>query len=128
MAIVIGIVSQVDRKHIIQAGYTLADHPAVLRLLRDMQLYGAAEEEAVAVWADCDVTDLLVLDETSTSLGADLPGLALRELGHPVAGRRGRLRDSELLHLPDGTLCPARQCHVQAPPRLLRTQGRPDTH
>lgn len=67
MAIVAGIVSREDRSHIVQAGYTLANHPAVLPLLRDMQPCGAAGEEAVAVWVDCDVTDLLVLDETSSS-------------------------------------------------------------
>ena len=67
MAIVIGIVSQEDRTHIVRAGYTLADHAAVLPLLKDMEPFGATEEEAVAVWVDCDVTDLLVLDETSTS-------------------------------------------------------------
>jgi hypothetical protein len=67
MAIVAGIVSQEDRAHIVQAGYTLADHAAVLPLLKDMQTFGAAEEEAVAVWVDCDVTDLLVFDETLTS-------------------------------------------------------------
>ena len=64
MAIVVGIVSQEDRRHIVRAGYTLADHPAVLPLLKDMQPFSATEEEAVAVWVDCDVTDLLVLDET----------------------------------------------------------------
>ena len=67
MAIVVGIVSQEDRTLIVRAGYTLADHPAVLPLLKDMEPFGATEEEAVAVWVDCDVTDLLVLDETSTS-------------------------------------------------------------
>ena len=67
MAIVIGIIPQEDRTHIVQAGYSLADHTAVLPLLKDMRPFGAAEEEAVAVWVDCDVTDLLVLDETSTS-------------------------------------------------------------
>ena len=67
MAIVVGIVSREDRAHIVQAGYTLADHAAVLPLLKDMKPFGATEEEAVAVWVDCDVTDLLVLDETSTS-------------------------------------------------------------
>ena len=90
MAIIVGIVSQEDRAHIVQAGYTLADHPAVLRLLRDMQPFGAAEEEAVAVWADCDVTDLLVLDETSTSLGAELPGLTAR-----TSRPRGSVETSE---------------------------------
>jgi hypothetical protein len=67
MAIVIGIVSQEDRTHIVRAGYTLADHAAVLPLLKDMEPFGATEEKAVAVWVDCDVTDLLVLDETLTS-------------------------------------------------------------
>ena len=67
MAIVVGIVSQEDRTHIVRAGYKLADHPAVLPLLKDMEPFGATEEEAVAVWVDCDVTDLLVLDETLTS-------------------------------------------------------------
>jgi hypothetical protein len=67
MAIVVGIVSQEDRTHIVRAGYTLADHPAVLPLLKDMHPFGTTSEEAVAVWVDCDVTDLLVLDETSTS-------------------------------------------------------------
>jgi uncharacterized alpha-E superfamily protein len=67
MAIIAGIVSQEDKAHIVHAGYTLADHTAVLPLLTDMQPFGAAEEEAVAVWIDGDVTDLLVLDETLTS-------------------------------------------------------------
>ena len=58
MAIVVGIVSQEDRTLIVRAGYTLADHPAVLPLLKDMEPFGATEEEAVAVWVDCDVTDL----------------------------------------------------------------------
>ena len=64
MAIVIGIVSQEDRAHIVQAGYTLADHPAVLPLLKDRHPFGTASEEAIAVWVDCDVTDLLVLDDS----------------------------------------------------------------
>ena len=68
MAIVIGIVSQEDRTHIVRAGYTLADHTAVLPLLKDMEPFGATEEEAVAVWVDCDVTDLLVLDDSERTI------------------------------------------------------------
>ena len=68
MAIVIGIVSQEDRTHIVRAGYTLADHAAVLPLLKDMEPFDATEEEAVAVWVDCDVTDLLVLDDSEQTV------------------------------------------------------------
>ena len=68
MAIVVGIVSQEDRVQIVRAGYTLAGHPAVLSLLKDMQPFGAIEEEAVAVWVDCDVTDLLVLDDSERTI------------------------------------------------------------
>ena len=68
MAIVVGLVSQEDRAHIVRAGYTLADHPAVLPLLKDIQPFGAVEEEAVAVWVDCDVTDLLVLDDPERTI------------------------------------------------------------
>ena len=67
MVIIVGIVSQEDRTHIVRAGHTLADHPTVLPLLKDMQPLSATEEEAVAVWVDCDVTELLILDETSAS-------------------------------------------------------------
>ena len=72
MAIIVGIVSQEDRAHIVRAGYTLADHPADLPLLKDMQPFGGAQEEAVAVWVDCDVIDLLSPDQTSTSLRPEL--------------------------------------------------------
>ena len=88
MAIVVGIVPQEDRTHIVRAGYTLADHPAVLPLLKDMQPFSAIEEEVVAVWVDCDVTDLLVLDDSNRTVKvtvdsvrkvADRMGISLSE-------------------------------------------------
>ena len=62
MAIVIGTVSVQEHQRIREAGYALASFDEV----RDLLLRYAGEN-AMAVWVDCDVTDLLVLDETSTS-------------------------------------------------------------
>ena len=36
-------------------------------LLQDMHPCGTTSEEAAAVWVDCNVTDLLALNEASTS-------------------------------------------------------------
>ena len=103
MAIVVGIVSQEDRTHIVQTGYTLADHTAVLPLLRDMQPFGTAEEEAVAVWVDCDVTDLLVLDETSertVKVTADSVRKVADRMGATLADHEAeRIADQVAAHL-----------------------------
>ena len=65
MAIVIGAVNVREHKRIREAGYALASFDEV----RDLLLGYAGEngDHAMAVWVDCDATDLLVLDETSAS-------------------------------------------------------------
>jgi len=65
VAIVIGAVSVQEHQRVREAGYALASFDEV----RDLLLSYAGEngDHAMAVWVDCDVIDLLVLDETSTS-------------------------------------------------------------
>ena len=65
MAIVIGAVSVQEHQRIREAGYALASFNEVRDLL--LRYAGENGDHAMAVWVDCDVTDLLVLDETSSS-------------------------------------------------------------
>lgn len=65
MAIVIGAVSVQEHQRVREAGYALASFDEVRDLL--LRYAGENGDHAMAVWVDCDVTDLLVLDETSTS-------------------------------------------------------------
>ena len=65
MAVVIGVVSKQDAERIVQAGYNLAEHRPVQPLLQDMRSLCTGDETSIAVWVDCDPTDLLVLDEES---------------------------------------------------------------
>jgi hypothetical protein len=65
MAIVIGAVSKQEHHRIRQAGYT----PASFDEMRDLLLGYAGEngDHALAVWVDCDLAELLVLDKEPVS-------------------------------------------------------------
>jgi hypothetical protein len=65
VAIVIGAVSVQEHQRIREAGYALASFDEVRDLL--LRYAGENGDHAMAVWVDCDVTDLLVLDETLAS-------------------------------------------------------------
>ena len=66
MAIVIGAVSVQEHQRIRGAGYTLASFDEV----RDLLLGYAGEngDHAMAVWVDCAMTDLLVLDDSERTI------------------------------------------------------------
>lgn len=60
MAIIIGVVSIKEHRKIVEAGYDLASFDDVKdTLLHDYSEEGEVGDHGVAVWVDCDVTDLL---------------------------------------------------------------------
>jgi hypothetical protein len=66
VAIVIGAVNVREHERIREAGYALASFDEV----RDLLLGYAGEngDHAMAVWVDCDVTDLLALDDSERTI------------------------------------------------------------
>ena len=66
MAIVIGAVSVQEHQQVREAGYALASFDEVRDLL--LRCAGENGDHAIAVWVDCDVTDILVLDETERTI------------------------------------------------------------
>ena len=61
MSIVVGFVTKAEA--IERVGYDRVTHDSIEPLLRDMDLDCGPSDLAIAVWVDCDVTDLLVLQE-----------------------------------------------------------------
>ncbi|MFH1487176.1 MAG: hypothetical protein ABIH46_13975 [Chloroflexota bacterium] len=64
MALVVGLVTPEEKEQIRRAGYILNDDdPATQVLLADLnRCADSTEFVATAVWVDCDVPELLVLD------------------------------------------------------------------
>jgi hypothetical protein len=68
VAIVIGYVSPEERQQIVAAGYTLSEeHSSSMSFMEWMRACTLGSEQVVAVYVDCEVTDLLVLDKERTN-------------------------------------------------------------
>jgi hypothetical protein len=112
MAIVAGIIARDDKATILLAGYTLATHPAILPLLNDLGALASGDQEAIAVWVECGVTDLLVLGpsertvkvttsdvrQVAARLGVPLPDVDATRVAAQVAAHLQEAVEDEIAH------------------------------
>ena len=66
MAIVIGVVNIQEHQRIREIGYDLASFEQVSDLL--LHYKGENGDHSMAIWVDCDMIDLLVLDDTEYTI------------------------------------------------------------
>lgn len=72
MPVIVGIVSKEEKDRIIKAGYDLFREGGLIEpLLDDMEGVRVDGEEPIALWVDCDVTELLDLRDEEGD--ADVP-------------------------------------------------------